>query len=266
MNSPIEKVKPGEPLRIPASTYNAMVEAAQDFQQRKRGLDAAPLGSSRYEGTVRVRNSTADDFARFGVVGLGEMVISQEDNPQSFYSRPTFEAEAPLRSSALNYGKHVAKVAIVQEPIRSGAIGWAKVAGLTPVQVDIVNNYDDIGIVQSGNTTSLKSWTSGESGASILWHSGGDTGVQWCLALLGNFRSKFASMYRVTLDGTLSTTDASITVDNLVPMDGIQHIDATSLTAYNIFSWEASDNANALVVWNNHTGLERWELIQLDCT
>ena len=263
---PIEKVQPGQPMRIPASTYNAMVEAAQDFQGKLRGIGSDPLKSSRYEGTVRVRNSTATAFDRFGVVGLGEMVISHEDNAQSFYSRPTFEAEAPLRSDVLNYGKHVAKMAVVQEPIRSGAIGWAKVAGLTPVQVNIVNNYDDIAIVQSGNTTSLKSWTSGESGASILWHKAGETGVQWCLALLGNFRSKFASMYRAKLDGTLSTSDASITVDNLVPMDGIQHLLTDSLTAHNVFTWEASDNANALVVWNNHIGLERWELIQLDCT
>jgi len=260
---PIEKVQPGQPLQIPASTYNAMVDAAQAFQGHLRGIGSDPLKSSRYEGTVRVRNATSNAF---NVVGLGEMVISHEDNAQSFYSRPTFEAEAPVRTSALNYGRHVAKVAVVQEPIRSGAIGWAKVAGLTPVQVNIVNNYDDIAIVRHGNTTSLKSWTSGESGASILWHKAGETGVQWCLALLGNFRSKFASMYRVTLDGELTDSTASITVDNLVPMDGIQHLDTDSLTAHNVFAWAGSDGANALVVWNNHIGLERWELIQLDCT
>lgn len=264
--APIEKVQTGQPMRIPASTYNAMVEAAQDFRQRTRGSGADPLESARYEGVVRVRNSTTADFGLYGVVGLGDMVIGYDDNPQSFYSRPCFEAEAPLRTAALNYGKHVAKMAVVQEPIASGAIGRAKIAGLTPVQINIVNEYDDIGILQNGNTTSLKSWTSGESGASILWHKPGTTGVQWCLALLGNFRSKFASMYRVTLDGTLSTADASVTVDNLIPMDGIQHLLTDSLTAHNIFAWEASNNANALVVWNNHTGLERWELIQLDCT
>ena len=263
---PIEKVQPGQPMQIPASTYTARVDAAQDFQGRQRGVGSDPLKSSRYEGTVRVRNSTGTAFDRFGVVGLGAMVISQEDNAQSFYSRPTFEAEAPIRTSALNYGRHVAKVAVVQEPIQSGAIGWAKVAGLTPVQVNIVNNYDDIAIVQDGNTTSLKSWTSGESGASILWHKAGTTGVQWGLALLGNFRSKFASMYRVKLDGELTASTASITVDNLVPMDGIQHLDTDSLTAHNVFAWAGSDDANALVVWNNHIGLERWELIQLDCT
>ena len=122
---PIEKVQPGQPMQIPASTYNAMVDAAQDFQGRQRGVGSDPLKSSRYEGTVRVRHSTGTAFDRFGVVGLGAMVISQEDNAQSFYSRPTFEAEAPIRTSALNYGRHVAKVAVVQEPIQSGAIGRA---------------------------------------------------------------------------------------------------------------------------------------------
>lgn len=267
---PFDKVQPGEPMRIPASTYNSMVDAAQDFQQRRRGVGADPLKPARYEGTVRVRNDTGSHLFRFSVVGLGEVVITQSDNPQSFYSRPTFVVERPEITAALKYGKHVAKVAVIQEPIREGAIGWAKISGLTPVKVNVQNNYDDIAILQDsssgvGAVLPFVSSTVGQSGASILWHEADATGVQWCLVLLGNFRSKFASMYRATLDGTLTTSASSITVDNLVPMNGLEHIDITTLEAFNIFTWEAADNATALVVWNNHTGLKRWELIQLDC-
>lgn len=261
---PLEHVQPGKPLQIPAATYNAMIDAARGFQGRSM---SGPAGfASRYDTIVRVANNTTTDFERFGVVGLGEIIVGHDDNEASFFSRPTFEAESPVVTSALKYGRHVGKVAVAQDMIAPGTVGFAKVAGLTPVQVNIVNNYDDIAIVQDGNRTSFKSWTGGQVGASILWHKASTTGVQWCLVLLGNFVSKFATMYRAKLDGALATTDASKTVDNLVPMNGLEHIDADSLTAHNVFSWEGGDNADVLVAWNNHTGFERWELIQLDCT
>lgn len=260
----LEYVKPGVPLKIPASTYNAMIDAARGFQGRSF---SGPAGfASRYDAIVRVVNNTQGDFERYGIVGLGEVAISHDDNEASFFSRPTFKAEVPVVTSELKYGRHVGKVAIAQDMIAPGQVGFAKIAGLSPAQVNIVNEHDDIAIVQNENSASLKSWTSGQSGASILWHKPSTTGVQWCLCLLGNHRSKFASMYRVKLDGALATTDASITVDNLVPLDGLEHIDVGSLTAHNVFAWEAADDANALVVWNNHAGLERWELIQLDCS
>ena len=144
-------------------------------------------------------------------------------------------------------------------------VGFAKVAGVTPVQVNIINEHDDIAIVIDNNNTSLKSWTGGQVGASILWHAEGTTGLQWCLVLMGAFRSKFATMYRAALDDALGEEDLTVTVNTLVPMDGIQHFDTDSLTAHNVFSWEGSNEATALVVWNNHAGVERWELIQLDC-
>ena len=73
-------------------------------------------------------------------------------------------------------------------------------------------------------------------------------------------------MYRAKLTGALLESDASISVDSLIPMDGLQHLDTDSLTAHNVFSWSGSDDADCLVAWNNHVGYERWELIQLDCT
>jgi hypothetical protein len=262
----LDKVQPGDGLAIPAETYNAMIDAAADYQARARSMGGGGSGKFGYGVQVRVRNNTGTDLGRFNIVGLGTMVISDEDNESEFFSTPTFEAEIPVRTASLNYSQHVGKLGICQGAIPKGFVGWVKVAGVSPVKIDIVNDHDDIGIAQDGNTTELKSWTGGETGPSILWHKPATTGVQWSLCLLGNHRSKFASMYRAKLTGSLAETDASISVDTLVPMDGLQHLDTDAITAHNVFSWSGSDDADCLLAWNNHVGFERWELIQLDCS
>ena len=90
-----------------------MIDAARGFQGRSF---SGPAGlASRYESIVRVRNNTQVDIIRFGVVGLGRLVINYEENEASFFSRPTFEAELPAVTAALNDGKHVGKVAIAQD-------------------------------------------------------------------------------------------------------------------------------------------------------
>ena len=36
MGDMLKKVQPGDPLKIPAATFNAMIDAARDYQNRQR--------------------------------------------------------------------------------------------------------------------------------------------------------------------------------------------------------------------------------------
>lgn len=42
MSNVLTKVRPGDPLRIPAATFNTFVDAAQDFLRRQRDIGRTP--------------------------------------------------------------------------------------------------------------------------------------------------------------------------------------------------------------------------------
>lgn len=42
MGDALRKVKPGDPLSIPAATFNTFVDAAQHFLRRQRGIGRTP--------------------------------------------------------------------------------------------------------------------------------------------------------------------------------------------------------------------------------
>jgi len=57
----LKKVKPGDPLVIPAATYNTFVEAARDYLdcRNDQGQEAHP--AARNSGIVLVRNDSGED-------------------------------------------------------------------------------------------------------------------------------------------------------------------------------------------------------------
>jgi hypothetical protein len=61
MSAMLKKVKPGDPLVIPAATYNTFVEAARDYLdcRNDQGQEAHP--AARNSGIVLVRNDSGED-------------------------------------------------------------------------------------------------------------------------------------------------------------------------------------------------------------
>jgi len=54
----MKKVTSGEPLRIPAETFNTFVDAARDFQSRQRSRSASRTPERMENGIVPVRNGS----------------------------------------------------------------------------------------------------------------------------------------------------------------------------------------------------------------
>ena len=67
MADALRKVKSGDPLRIPAATFNAMIDTARDYQQRKQGREQTSFPAFRQSGIVLVRNDSGSDRDRFEV-------------------------------------------------------------------------------------------------------------------------------------------------------------------------------------------------------
>jgi hypothetical protein len=81
-----QHVRRGEPIVIPATAYNAMLEAAQAHRNRKMTL--APHGSGFDSLFIHVVNETGESLQRFDVLGLDEPL--ETENIDIFCNRIVF--------------------------------------------------------------------------------------------------------------------------------------------------------------------------------
>lgn len=75
--------------------------------------------------------------------------------------------------------------------------------------------------------------------------------------------SSSAQSYMGLSSTAYASTDTTVVVDNLQPMDGTGTT-LTTLSAYNKFGWNVLDNGECYIKYNNYTS--RYELIQTRCT
>lgn len=176
MNDPLRKVKSGDLLRIPAGTYNAFVNAAEDFRARQRSQGREAQAGHVSSGIVLVRNNSGSDCDRFGVLGIDGPIINPADNEQAFKNRRALKGVTPAIAS------HFGKFVICLEPIANGKIGQAMVSGVCVVKVSVQNASDRYADVENGQLLRLKSGPIGA--AVILWHETG-TGLKWAIVSLG---------------------------------------------------------------------------------
>ena len=174
MGDVFRKVKSGDPLRIPAETFNAFVDAAQDFRNRQNAQGVETKGSAQGNTVVLVKNASGSDQERFAVLGVAAPVISPSANLPEFKNRVVLSCVTPSDD-------HRGRFVVLAEPIKSGNMGRAVAAGVTPVKVSVQNSADDSADVFSGQTGHLKS---GEGAASILWKESG-TGIVWAVVRIG---------------------------------------------------------------------------------
>lgn len=83
----MKKVRPGDPLVIPAATFNTFIDAARDFQDRQRSARRDAVREQRDTGIVLVRNETGADRERFDVLGIDERIIAGRSLPDRGRSR-----------------------------------------------------------------------------------------------------------------------------------------------------------------------------------
>ncbi len=175
MGDDLKKVQPGNPLVIPAATFNAFIDAAQDHRRRQRGVGRESQSVFHQTGIILVRNDTGDHLDRFSAVGISGPIISPTDNEDEFKNRATAVGVTPAIST------HRGRFAIYLEPVAAGAIAPACVSGVIPCQIDVVHtSHRRADVIQDSTTL-----TSGHhGGAEILWKESGE-GVKWAILKIG---------------------------------------------------------------------------------
>ena len=77
MSQTLNKVNSGDPLKIPATAYNAFVEAALAHRQSQQNVMGGmkPGLPSNALNLVKVRNDSGADVPQYGILGIGGSVF-----------------------------------------------------------------------------------------------------------------------------------------------------------------------------------------------
>ncbi len=175
MGDNLRKVTSGEPLQIPASTYNLLMDMARDY------LASKPTVGRRFypesQTTVSIKNNTETDLNRFAILGIDNTIITPTANLNEFKSRQTLVGSLPSSTTHAS-----GKFAILAEMIVAGKIGQAYVSGTCQVQINITDESHAFADVKDDDATQLQSAASGP--CSILWKESG-TGTKWAIVRFG---------------------------------------------------------------------------------
>ncbi|MHC4715903.1 MAG: hypothetical protein ACYS5V_02960 [Planctomycetota bacterium] len=203
--SALEKVRPGQPLKIPAGAYNAFVDSAQWVRGQQAAIISAARQKGRSPGLVTIRNSTTADLAWFDVVGIGDPIFTPSANLLEFRNRLAFEGNTPdVWTHAAAFGAF----AVLLKPCRKGDFAPAVVSGVVQVQLDRGHSTHAFADIKDTETGYLESAHFGPG--RILYHPGG-SGPQWSVVDIGTAagsRSLMGVLDEDLTDG--STADVNV--------------------------------------------------------
>jgi len=194
-------VHPGDPLKIPAATFNSMIDAAAAHRARAHDVRQLPQPSVPHNTVLLVQNSSGADRDRGEVLGIDGVVISPTDNQDEFEQRFALDGVTPTAD-------HTGKFVVLAEPIPASGLGRAYVAGACPVQIDVKDESHLYADVTDGEASKL---TSGALGSAlILWAESG-TGTKWAVVQLGGGLPQRGVLLPVLVWRDGGTTDGSKT-------------------------------------------------------
>ena len=174
-NDQLLNVHQGDKLRIPAATWNTLLDVARAERDRDHDMEKMMAAALPAFNILKVKNDSGNNVPRFGILGLETPIIEPSDNLDSFKQRPQMLGTTPTTT-------HTGKFCILYEPLAIGAIGWAFVSGAAICQINVTVEAHKNADVKNSDRTQLQSATTGL--ASILWKESG-TGTKWALVRLG---------------------------------------------------------------------------------
>jgi hypothetical protein len=172
MGDAMKKVKSGDPLVIPAPTFNSFIDAARGHKAREQASGQAERPGFRQSGIVLVKNASGADRQRFDVLGIDTPVITPTDNEDAFKNKVVLSGSTPTESD------HLGRFVILLVPLADGKVGMACASGVCAVHVDVQHEDHHFADVKDGEAGSIESRESGA--ATILWKESG-TGLKWAV-------------------------------------------------------------------------------------
>ncbi len=132
MGDEMKKVQPGDPLRIPAPTYNRFIDVARAHQEKGTRFGKGLPGDDLAANTTIALNNSGEDVARYSALAISGHVGGNIEILS--FTKPAADTDVP---------------AVALEPIPNGKYGLIAVAG-GPYKVLVdgsVSAGDDLGLV-----------------------------------------------------------------------------------------------------------------------
>lgn len=205
----IKKVSAGDPLEIPASAYNAFVDAADAESNFKKtrptdvGTDLV-LGAGQIWGEIDQQAT----YKKFQIVTVSGFAVPPGDNLGEFKSRSILKLAAPDVDTD-------PVIVILGDNGRKGDIVRATLFGVTPVRLNVTDvDHTSAKLSVSGSFNLVKSQldTTSDGPARIMWKESG-TGPRWgVVALSGSARpSTIIPVTMLKISGSPGTASAGST-------------------------------------------------------
>ena len=200
-----QKKRPGDTLRIPAGVYNALL----DILNARGNYLSLTTPANPTHTKIKVANATGATLQRFSIVQIAEPLISPTQNLHDFLTNPTFHATSPTGADC--------RIAITQEPLAPGAIGWAVCAGITHAY--ITGPQHNFGRPTPSHTDALETADAGP--ITILWQESGE-GHRRAIIRIGQCGPIIARLRTLDTLYPCQTTPALLLIadDNTTPCEG----------------------------------------------
>lgn len=205
----MEKVSPGQPVRISARETNTSIEVNEAW--RRGQLGGARLTTSVGDSDsnrLLVKNNTGGNRERGDIVGLGEPLFLPSANLNEFLSQVVVSGETPSAA-------YIGRLAMLIEPIAQGKIGEAAIGGVWNTII-YVDHEEHEWATYVGNDQFRSEWY---GDAQILWKEDGTGERRARLALGRSFWGPIDGVTAETIapggsgDVTIWDGDAGIAFD-----------------------------------------------------
>lgn len=178
MANPYQKPQPGDPPKRSARFDAELVDVVRYVKGLMATTGQRTGATQSANGVIDIRNDSEEDVDRFGILGLDDLVFTPTDSLGDFQASPLYSGVVPV------FPDHDGNFCVALDPIASGKIGKARVAGLVCVQIAITSGLEwyDHADVTDEDASKLTLLPAGA--AQVLWKEEG-TGTKWAIVRLG---------------------------------------------------------------------------------
>lgn len=188
----LQDVRPGQAVELTAADVNAWNSAARatiggstTVSETRRELFAGWLPN------VKIKNDSGEDVPRYGVLTLGGVLFTVDDNEAEFLEQPVFHGAMPTDNP-----DNIPVICF--EPIAAGKIGMGFAPGLAvPVVIDVEDEDHEYADLKEDSVEVLASFE--DHGYPILWKESG-TGEKWAKILLVRKPKEYPMIYGPLVD------------------------------------------------------------------
>jgi hypothetical protein len=104
MSDPFRKVQAGEPLAIPAETFNTFIDMAIDWEGRQLGQRRESGAAIGQAGVYPIENASGEDRDCFQILGIDGPLFSPDESLAEFQNRVALKGVVPPSGLATDPG------------------------------------------------------------------------------------------------------------------------------------------------------------------